>query len=94
MVSSSKLRQEAIVRYPNLAWAINERHRAHYQAAAEVGMSESRFSRCLTGRSEFSSEDRKTIAKLLDYPEDWLFRKADPPSNTAIEDRPLATVSA
>lgn len=68
------------MRFPNLAWAIAERHLAHYQVAASAAMSESRFSRCLSGRIEFTPEERLAVANTLGYPSNWLFREIVPPS--------------
>ena len=67
------------MRFPNLVWAIAQRRQAHYETAAEVGMSESRFSRCLSGRAEFSPEERQRLTDVLDYPDAWLFREVTPP---------------
>ena len=67
------------MQYPNLAWAIAVRNSTHYATAAAVGLSESRFSRAMNGRVRFSTEERKRIARLLGYPERWLFTEARPP---------------
>jgi transcriptional regulator with XRE-family HTH domain len=61
------------MQYPNLTWAIADRNSTHYAIAAAVGLSKSRFSRSMNGRVRFSVEERKRIAKLLGYPERWLF---------------------
>lgn len=53
------------MKFPNLYWAMAEHRLAHYQAAAEIGMSESKFSRCLTGRAKFSLEERQKLASYL-----------------------------
>jgi hypothetical protein len=68
------------MKFTNLIWAIAQQHRAHYQAAAEGGMSESRFSRCLSGRAEFSDEERRKLSVFLGYPETWLFQEVSPPA--------------
>jgi len=67
------------VKFPNLVWAINDQRMAHYQAAAKAGMGESRFSRCLSGRSEFTSEEQRKIGSCLGYPATWLFQEVSPP---------------
>jgi hypothetical protein len=68
------------MQYPNLVWAIGRRRLAHYEIAAQVNMSESRFSRCLTGRAPFSTEERQRLASCLLYPVSWLFQTVSPPS--------------
>ena len=67
------------MKFPNLAWAIREDGLHNYHVAAAIDLSESRFSRCLTGRSEFSSEDREKLAAFLRYPSTWLFQEIVPP---------------
>ena len=67
------------MRFPNLVWAVARRGLTHYQVAGSVPMSESRFSRCLAGRSEFSGAEQERIAQLLGYQPDWLFQQISPP---------------
>lgn len=67
------------MKYPNLAWAAAQRRLAHYQLALDAGMSESKFSRGLNGRNEFSAEERVEIAEVLGYPEKFLFKEVSPP---------------
>lgn len=70
------------MRYPNLVWAAAHRRKPHYQLALDIGISESRFSRCLRGRNEFSLLERTKIAQALGFSETWLFAEAlPPPSN-------------
>lgn len=63
------------MQFPNVAWATSQKRIAHYQLAAIVGMSESRFSRALNGRADFTSDEREKIADALNFPVDWLFRE-------------------
>jgi hypothetical protein len=72
------------MKFPNLVWAIRNHRMAHYQAAAKADMSESRFSRCLSGRAEFSSEERRKIGNCLGYPETWLFKEVSLPSEAPL----------
>ena len=65
--------------YPNLGWAIGQRRLAHYEVAAHGEMSESRFSRCLSGRMCFSLQEQQKLASSLGYPVAWLFQKVSPP---------------
>jgi hypothetical protein len=74
------------MKYPNLGWAISQRRLAHYEAAARVHMSESRFSRCLSGRAHFSLEEQQKLASFLDYPVAWLFQKVSPPRRVSQSD--------
>jgi hypothetical protein len=67
------------MKFTNLIWAIAQRHATHYQAAAEGNISESRFSRCLGGRAEFTEEERRKLSVFLGYPESWLFQEFIPP---------------
>jgi hypothetical protein len=67
------------MRYPNLAWAARQHGLTHYRVAAGVGLSESKFSRGLTGRLEFTDEERENLAALLCYPASWLFQEIVPP---------------
>ena len=66
--------------YPHLIWAIDQRRLAHYELARAARITESRFSRCLKGRFEFSDEEQRKISALLDYSQDWLFAKITPPA--------------
>jgi hypothetical protein len=67
------------MKFPNLAWAIRQDGLANYHVAAAIELSETKFSRCLTGRSEFSPEDREKLAAFLRYPSAWLFLEISPP---------------
>ena len=67
------------MKFPNLAWAIRERG-SQFQFAARLGESESWISRRLTGRIEFTEEERRRIADTLGYPARWLFQAPEPPS--------------
>lgn len=78
------------MRYPNLAWACSQARLANYEVAAAAQMSESRFSRCLTGRFEFSQEEKTRVAKCLGYPETWLFQTVQPPARVGCEENQVA----
>lgn len=67
------------MKFPHLVWAIAQRGLANYQAAEAVGLNETRFSRGLSGRVEFSPEEQAKLARLLRYPKDWLFEEISPP---------------
>jgi hypothetical protein len=69
------------VNYLNLAWAIRQKG-SQFRFAASLGESESWLSRRLTGRVEFSCEDRDRIARSLGYPAAWLFQAPAPPVST------------
>jgi hypothetical protein len=51
-----------------------------------VNMSESKFSRCLSGRAKLSPEERKKLAKHLGFPLAWLFQQVSPPPRTSRTD--------
>jgi transcriptional regulator with XRE-family HTH domain len=67
------------LKYPNLLWAITN-WGAHYRLAQAIGRSEARLSRCLSGRTQFTAEERQTIAQALGYPAEWLFEEPQPPT--------------
>jgi hypothetical protein len=71
------------MRFPHIGWAAEQRRLRHYKLAAIVGCSESRFSRCLAGRIEFTPEERAAVSKVLAFPEDWLFAGLSPPLELA-----------
>jgi hypothetical protein len=77
------------MKFPNLVWAVAQRRLPHYRVAAAARMSESRFSRCLAGRLEFSPRERQTIAKVLGFPTWWLFKQVEPPPSGEAEPMPL-----
>ena len=81
------------MRFPNLVWAIAHKRLAHYQAAVAVGMGESKFSRAINGRVEFTSQERAKIAELLGFSEAWLFQEIMPPPVDG-EAQPLRSVPA
>jgi hypothetical protein len=68
------------MKFPNLVWAAGQYRLAHYQIAAAADMSESRFSRCLSGRADFSSEEQRKLSVVLKYPAAWLFQEVEPPA--------------
>lgn len=65
--------------YPNLLWAVRQ-NGSQFRLAALLGESESWLSRRLTGRREFSDEDRDLVARALGYPAEWLFATPTPPA--------------
>jgi hypothetical protein len=67
------------VKFPNLTWAIRERG-SQFQFAAQLGESESWMSRRLTGRVEFTDEERERVALTLGFRADWLFQTPQPPA--------------
>src|SRR5580704_8323210 len=67
------------VKYPNIAYAADIRGLAQYQLASSAGMSETRLSRCVNGRTEFSPEERNRVAQVLGFDEPWLFERPKPP---------------
>jgi hypothetical protein len=70
------------VKYPHLLWAITN-WGAHYRLAQAISRSEARLSRCLSGRTDFSAEERTAIARVLGFSESWLFEEATPPARAA-----------
>jgi hypothetical protein len=81
------------MKFPNLVWATSRERLTHYRLAAAVGISESRFSRCLSGRAEFCQNEREAIARELDYTEGWLFQEITPPEHrTRLEETRLVSV--
>lgn len=71
--------------YPNLLYALTLRGLLAYQLAAQVRMSESRFSRCARGRMPFTPEERARIVEALNFPDDWLFARPTPPRARSAE---------
>jgi hypothetical protein len=66
------------MKFPNLAWAIRKRG-YQFQFATQIGEGESWVSRRLTGRVEFTDEDRERVARILGFPKHWLFQAPEPP---------------
>jgi transcriptional regulator with XRE-family HTH domain len=66
--------------FPNLLWAVRQGG-SQFRLAAALGESESWLSRRLTGRVEFTAEERVRVARALNYPADWLFQAPTPPSH-------------
>ena len=73
------------MKFPNLIWAIARRRLAHYELAVAAELTETKFSKGLNGRVEFSPEERLRIAKVLGYEQDWLFQEIVPPAREADE---------
>ena len=71
------------MKFAHLLWAI-ENWGPHYRLAHEIGRSEARLSRCLSGREDFSSEERSAIASILGFPLEWLFEEAMPPAKKLV----------
>jgi hypothetical protein len=70
------------MKFPNLLWAIAN-YGAQYELARAIGCSESRFSRCLSARSDFTAVERAALARTLGFSEAWLFQPVKPPARTA-----------
>jgi transcriptional regulator with XRE-family HTH domain len=79
------------VKFPNLVWAIRERG-SQFQFAAQLGESESRVSRRLTGRVELTDEERERVARILGFPAHWLFLTPEPPRTRSIAVDPHARI--
>jgi transcriptional regulator with XRE-family HTH domain len=73
------------VKFPNIAYAADVRGLAQYQLALNARMSKYRLSRCMNGRSEFSSDERERISVALGFDESWLFERPNPPRPRACE---------
>lgn len=71
------------MKFRNLEWAIAEWGKK-YALANAVGMAESRLSRCLFGRAQFTPGERAAIARILGFEERWLFRKSTLPARKRI----------
>lgn len=71
------------MKFPHLSWAISN-WGPHYRLAQAVGRSEARLSRCLSGRANFSTEERIAIARILGFSEAWLFEEAAPPAGNRV----------
>jgi len=83
------------MKFPNLLWALAERHAPHYAFCSDVSISPSRFSRCLNGQFDFSFEETGRIASALRLPAEWLFARPAPPYQTSApvsEGRPTASL--
>lgn len=70
------------VKFPNIVYAADVRGLAQYQLASNVRMSESRLSRCMNGRSDFSGDERERISIALGFDQSWLFERPNPPNHT------------
>lgn len=81
------------MRFPHLMWAIAREGFKQYELAARLDQSESHFSRCLSGRAEFSDRERALLAALLTYPESWLFREIVPPRREILVQQDSAPVA-
>jgi hypothetical protein len=77
-----------VMKYPLLVWALSRIQVPHYAAAASAGITESRFSRCLSGRADFSAEEMERLVHLLGYPHYWLFQEVVPPETGANHSKP------
>jgi transcriptional regulator with XRE-family HTH domain len=82
------------MKYLNLAWAIRQRG-SQFRFALLLGESESWLSRRLTGRVDFSQEERDRVAQALGFPAEWLFQQPTPPaSNRTAEFAPAPMLAA
>ncbi len=60
-------------RNTKLKEAVFKQGRHQYEVARDAGLSETRLSRLVQGRSEATSEERTRLAKVLKAPEEVLF---------------------
>jgi plasmid maintenance system antidote protein VapI len=65
------------VKFPHLMWAISN-WGPQYRLAQSISRSEARLSRCLSGRTNFTAEERAALSRVLGYSEPWLFEEATP----------------
>jgi hypothetical protein len=82
------------MKFANVLWAITNDGRKHYRLAMAMGCTEIRFSRCLSGRSNFTSEEQGKLAQVLGYSREWLFRKVKPPARLTQPKLPHSAVAA
>jgi hypothetical protein len=73
------MKMEELMKFANLVWAMREKGLPNYRVAQGVGMTETAFSKALTGRSAFSPDQRYAIARLLGFSAVWLFAEVVPP---------------
>jgi hypothetical protein len=71
------------MRYPHLAWAAKQNGLTNYRVAEGVGLSESAFSRGLSGRRDFLAAERERIAVFWGYLVNWLFQEIFPPERSS-----------
>ncbi len=71
------------MRFANLLAVMAAKGKKQYETARAVGMSESRFSRCLRGIQDFSFEEQQKIAQFLGRPGHWLFKQIRLPRDGA-----------
>ena len=71
------------MKYLNLAWAIRQQG-SQFRFALQLGESESWLSRRLTGRVDFTTQERDRVARALGYPAEWLFATPNPPSRQTL----------
>lgn len=69
------------MKYAHLLWAITN-WGTHYRLARAIDRSEARLSRCLSGRTPFTPEERAALAFALGFSEAWLFEEIEPPTHT------------
>jgi transcriptional regulator with XRE-family HTH domain len=74
------------VRFLNIIYAARIRRLAHYEIADRSGMSASRLSRCMNGRSEFTDQERTRIAQILAFEVSWLFCQPIVPEACVVDD--------
>lgn len=74
--------------YPKLVFAISEQQWTHYEFCDGVKIDPTRFSRCLNGRLDFSSNEKERITEVLAYPCDWLFQEITPPPRVVSINKP------
>lgn len=84
---------KAMMRYPNLVWAIEKKRFAHYEVAALVKIERTRFSRCLHGVSDFVPHEMTRISEALGYTAAWLFSELKPPNSLAFDGVTTAAVT-
>jgi hypothetical protein len=76
------------MRFPNVVWAMAHRRLPQYSLAVIIERSEARLSRCLSGRADFTDNERAAISQALGFPETWLFEEVVPPSGpVSVTDR-------
>ena len=66
--------------FPNLISLLVSRGILQYVLARDAKITETRFSRCMRGRLQFTQQERERIARKLDVDAAWLFQEVEPPA--------------
>jgi hypothetical protein len=76
-----KLEKRGRTYYAHVVWAARKKGLGIKRLAAKMNVQFARLSYCINGEFKFRQYEREIAARILGYPESWLFTEPEPPAS-------------